>query len=147
LAVDEKITGGGYPPPVSDFSLYHSNEFERTIMASHFRAKAIASFAALLTTVSIAQAFPSGAYASAELAYDNAQYYQRPGYDPYYAPRLGPGNVCQQRVGDYFRVPSKHVRQLDTQMVGRGVYQISMSVQGRIVYCTVDAGGNVLNIQ
>ena len=81
------------------------------------------------------------------------QYYPQPGYGPgryedrYYQPRMGPGNACQQRVGDYFRVPSKHVRQLDTRVVDRGIYQISMSVQGRIVYCTVDAGGNVLNIQ
>ena len=118
-------------------------------------AKIAAGLLAPLVLAAIVEAAPVAAPPAAGGGFETAQYYPGPygpgaGYypGPRYAPRrTDPGHVCQQRAGDIYRIPSKHVQPIEVRPVGRGVFEVTLSVRGQIAYCTADSYGNVLNFQ
>ncbi len=118
-------------------------------MSFHLVSKIVVGVGAMLATAVAAQALPLGTNPSTIVGYRTAQYYPQPyGYGPGYAPqRADPAHTCEQRGGDIYRIPSKHVRAIDVREVDRGIYQVTLSVRGQIAYCTADTRGNVLGFR
>ena len=123
-------------------------------MSFRLVAKIAAGLAAPLALAAVAHAAPVAAPPAGGSGFETAQYYpgpygQREEQYPRYrdAPRTDPGHVCEQKAGDIYRIPSKHVRALEVRPVGRGVFEVTLSVRGQMARCTADTYGNVLDFQ
>jgi hypothetical protein len=101
------------------------------------------ALAAMLAMGGLAQAVPFAGSVSTSSIYESAQYYSEP-YGQRYRRGTDPRHACEQAGGDFYRIPSKHVRAIDMRQVGPNVYVVTVAIRGNTVNCTVDGSGNVL---